>query len=108
MAKKDFSKTITGVDAFFSTATPAEPSVQEDIKPISEPVPSAHVEEIQTITSTETHTPARHGRSTYVFTLHLPKEWKDILADAAWERRMSVTGLLVEIIGNWLKAQKKI
>lgn len=103
MAKKDFKQSFSGVDAFFSSASQGEVPVTETQKPISQPQPMQSVEPVE-----EPRSNGKHARPTYIFTLHLPKEWKDILADTAWERRNSVTGLLVEIIGEWLKAHNKI
>lgn len=104
MAKKDFSSTISGVDAFFS-GTAAEPMATVEEPKVVAPV-QAYVP--QSEATQEERSVGKHARETYVFTLHLPKQWKEILSDAAWERRMSVTGLLVQILGDWLKAQRKI
>lgn len=102
MAKKDFTQNIQGADAFFSNVTlnaePAAPAV-----PIA-PATPVTPEIVPAVRPVKGRKPAR---ATYVFTLHLPVEWKDYLADKAWEKRMSVTGMLNEIIGDWIEKEER-
>lgn len=100
MPKKDFTQDIQGTDAFFSNI-----SINR-----AEPAPVKKTERVVMAEPKVEEAPvkidgrrARKGAPSFMFSLKLPLDWKETLADEAWKRRMTVTGLINAIIGEWIE-----
>ena len=106
MPKKDFTQDIQGTDAFFSNISINRPAPA----PAPTPAPVKKTERIMVPEPKIEEQPAkidgrhaRKGAPSFMFSLKLPLEWKETLADEAWKRRMTVTGLINAIISEWIE-----
>ena len=100
MPKKDFTQDIQGTDAFFSnfSINRPEPAPVKKTERVAAPAPKVEEPPVKV---DGRH--ARKGAPSFMFSLKLPLEWKDTLADEAWKRRMTVTGLINSIISDWIE-----